>query len=164
MIIKIKRDMKDTEFKKLRSALTEEMTADGTLCKESVVAIKKCENITELVNVLNKFRVELRCMEFPTAAMMRRLFSPYIGELNCEGVYIDQEVSINRTGNVWLFGKCRGSITSSDARFRHVIINDDSELTIYTSRWALMHVLVKNKNAEIKVDQKDHSRIMLVKL
>lgn len=133
----------------------------GEHCPESIAAVRAAGNLSALVDVLNSFRSNLINKSFPPVEWVRRHFSAHLAEANALGIYIDQRVSIDRPGTVWLFGSCSGEIRSGDVKFRHVIIDGESRINVRTDRWALMHILIKNPSAEVTTEQYGHSKIII---
>lgn len=136
----------------------------GEHCPESIAAVRAAGNLYALVGVLNSFRSNLINKSFPPVEWVRRHFSAHLAEANDLGIYIDQRVSIDRPGTMWLFGSCSGEILSGDVKFRHVIIDGESRINVRTDRWALMHILIKDPSAEVTAEQGGHSKIILKRI
>lgn len=133
----------------------------GEHCPESIAAVRSAGNLSALVGVLNSFRSNLINKSFPPVEWVRRHFSAHLAEVNALGIYIDQRVSIDRPGTVWMFGSCSGEIRSGDVKFRHVIIDGESRINVRTDRWALMHILIKDPSSEVTTEQYGHSKIII---
>lgn len=145
--------MKAKQFNEARDAIVKAMLADKAHCKDSVYCVKQCTGLQGFVNTLNRFMPELRNKHFPTAEIVREYFLDNLEELNELGVYIDQEVDIRNQENVWLFGKCTGTISSDRIKFFNIVVNDDADVTINALPYTLQKIYIKSQNAKVKFNK-----------
>ncbi len=143
--------MKSQQFEEVKQAIIDDMLEDKVHCANSIIAVRRCTGLSEFVDVLNKFRNELKNKRFPNITTLRAHFLGELEELNKLGVYIDQEVNITNQNNVWLFGHCTGTVRSDKPHFVNIVVNDDAEISIDAMRWALQRIYIKApKDACIK--------------
>ena len=139
--------MKAQQFEEAKRAIIEDMLKDKVHCANSIIAVRRCTGLREFVDVLNKFRSELKNKRFPNVTTLRAHFLGELEELNKLGVYIDQEVNTTNQDNVWLFGHCSGTVRSDIPRFINIVVNDDADVNIDAMRYALQKIYVKSPYA-----------------
>lgn len=137
--------MKAQQFEEAKRAIIEDMLKDKVHCANSIIAVRRCSGLCEFVDVLNKFRSELKNKRFPNVTTLRAHFLGELEELNKLGIYIDQEVDITNQ-DVWLFGHCTGTIRSDRTRFFDIVINDDADIKIMALKYTLQRIYVKSPN------------------
>jgi hypothetical protein len=84
---------------------------------------------------------------------VREYFLDNLDELNELGVYIDQKVNIRNQDNVWLFGKCTGTISSNRIKFFNIVVNDDADVTINALPYTLQKIYIKSQDAKVKFNK-----------
>lgn len=145
--------MKANDFEIAKNKIVRAMLLGKAHCPESVAAVRKCTGLEDFVDVLNAFRMQFKNKQFPPISLLRELFMNELYELNKLGVYIDQEVELNNIENVWLFGHCKGSISSDRIKFFNIVVNDDAEVTINALPWTLQHIHIKSSRAKVKFNK-----------
>ena len=154
--------MKAQRFDIAKKALIQEMLQSRVHCADSIYAVKQSTGLTSLIKTLNKFIPELRYKRFPSIKLVRECFSEEIEELNELGVFIDQEVNVRNIDNVWLFGKCTGTISSDRIKFFNIVVNDDADVTINALPYTLQHVYVKAPKQSIVSYNKANSATQII--
>lgn len=137
--------MKAHEFEEAKRAIIDDMLKTKMHCANSVIAVRRCTGLREFVAVLNKFKGELKHKRFPNVNVLRKYFLGELDELNKLGIYIDQEVDITNQ-DVWLFGRCTGTVRSDRTRFFDIVINDDADIKIMALKYTLQRIYVKSPN------------------
>ena len=155
--------MRVDRFEKAKQALLKEMLANRAHCADSVYALRACTGLEELISTLNRFVGELRYKRFPNIEIVREYFSEEIEQLNALGVFIDQDVRVSNIENVWLFGHCTGSVSTSAIKYHNIIINDDAEVTINALPWTLQHVYIKDSSSIVKFNKAHNATQIVVK-
>ena len=145
--------MKVEQFEEVKRIIVKAMLKDKAHCLDSVYCVKQCTGLKDFVDTLNKFISELKNKRFPTAEIVREYFLDNLEELNELGVYIDQEVNIRNQENVWLFGKCTGTISSDRIKFFNIVVNDDAEVTINALPYTLQKIYIKSQDAIVKFNK-----------
>lgn len=148
--------MNEKLFNKAKNELIDSLSQNEERCQESIEDVRSCNNIKELVDVLNKYRIFIKNESLPNTDYMRKWFGKYIEELNECNVYLDQTFDLRQSDNdkeLWLYGVCDCRLFIDKIKMQHIVLHGDSLLRLNMRNWGLAHIILKD-NSNIIFEQR----------
>lgn len=132
------------------------------LCDESMIDILNAMDWPSFVDVLRKYMVYNNYRPFPDVEWVRKWFSDHREELNDEGVYLDQCISLkDPERHVFLFGHCVAHIIYTLPRQFRILAQDESKVHAQAYGTSVVFVKLKGDASFWQIAKSLSSRIKI---